>query len=139
MCRTFCKHQTFQQGITCQTVRSMNAITTGLSNCIQMFHRSSAVTVYPDAAHEIVLRRNNRDPVLCHIISFFPASLTDIREMFQNRILIYIFHGKPHMIRSIFFHLLTDCFCHHIPRKKLIDKPLSVFVIKNCTFTTDRF
>ena len=139
MCRTFCKHQALKQRITCQTVRPMNAIAAGLSNRIQMLHRSSAVAVYPDASHEIVLCRNNRDPLFCHVIAFFPAPLTDIWEMLQDRILINIFHGKPYMIRSVFFHLFPDCFCHHISRKKLIYKTFSVFIIKNCAFSTDRF
>ena len=43
MCRTFCKHQALKQRITCQTVRPMDAIAAGLSNRIQMLHRSSAV------------------------------------------------------------------------------------------------
>ena len=65
-----------------------------------------------------VVTKAIRDPLFCHVIAFFPAPLTDIWEMLQDRILINIFHGKPYMIRSIFFHLFPDCFCHHISRKK---------------------
>ena len=75
----------------------------------------------------------------CHIIAFFQASLINIRKMIQDRIFINIFHGKPYMVCSFFFHFFQDRICYYISWKKFIDKTLFFAVIKYCTFSSNRF
>ena len=43
------------------------------------------------------------------------------------------------MVCTVFFHFLYYCVSHYISRLKLICKPLTVFIKKNCTFAPYTF
>ena len=47
-----------------------------------------------------------------------------------------MFHRKPDMTGSVFFHLCLDRFRNNITWKKLIYKTFSVLIIENRTFST---
>ena len=83
-----------------------------------------------------MLGRNYRDTLFCYVVAFLQASFVNMWKMMKDGIFVNVFHGKPYMIRSVFFHLFPDCFCHHISRKKLIYKTFSVLIIENRTFST---
>ena len=60
-------------------------------------------------------------------------------KMLHNRFLTQWAHIFPDKFCSVFFHLLKNRLTEQIPWLQFIRKTLTVFVIKKCTFATDRF
>ena len=139
ICCPSCKDQRFQKRIACQTVLSMDTIAACLTAGIESTHGSPAAQICLNTSHKIVLCRNNRNRLFSRIKSVLNTVLLNVREMLHDRFFTQRTHIFPDKISTVLFHLLKNRLTEQIPWLQFIRKTLTVFVIKKCTFATDRF
>ena len=84
-----------------------------------------------------MLGRNYRDTLFCYVVAFLQASFVNMWKMMKDGIFVNVFHGKPYMVGSFFFHLFLDCLCYHISWKQFVDKAFFFAVIKHCTLSAN--
>ena len=84
-----------------------------------------------DAAHKIVLCRNDRCRLLLRCHSPLPDISHKYVEMSLDDLLRYVLKGDEFMVDTLFFHLLADRFRHDIARKQFVDEPLSLVIQEN--------
>ena len=117
----------------------MNAIAACLTTGVKTFHRRFTSKVNFNSAHKIMLSRNNRNRLFSRVEALFHALLINMRKMFHDHLFSQWTHIFPHEISTVFFHLCKDCLAEQISRLQFICKTLSVFIIKQGTFPSDRF
>ena len=115
----------------------MDAVAARFADGIEMVHRRLAVLVDVDAAHEVVLGRRDRDPVLRRIDAVFQAAFINVREMMLNDVFAEDGHVEPDEGAVVLLHLLADFGRHQIAGQDFVGKTLTVFAAQLGPFTAD--
>ena len=99
----FGKHQAFQQAVAGQAVSAVNAVAAGLSHSVEVRHGGGRVAVHVDAAHEVMLCRDNGNRLFQDIIAVFQTEFANVRKVFQD--------GFPRMRKKssdFFFQVMAE-------------------------------
>ena len=131
------EYKTLEKGVACQAVLSVDSVAAGLTRRIEVIHRSVRIQIHVDAAHEVMLRRNDRYILLRRVDAALETVLDNMWETLSDIKLRDRRHIEMDVLRVILLHLLQDLCAQEVSWKQLIREALTVLVSKDCSLASD--